>query len=478
MLLEIFRFEWRQQLRAPLFWITVALFGTLAFVLTSTDAVTLGGASGNVLRNAPMVTARLLVPMTVFSIFLVTLFVAGAALRDFELRTAELVFSTPMSRGAYLGGRFLAGLLACLAILLVCQLGLWLGSLMPWIDQARLGPTSWRGYAWAFGVLAVPDMLFMAGLLFLLAVTTRSLLATYVGVIVYFVLQLVAGLLSRDINHHVIAALLDPFGGRTLAIVTRYWTADELNHQLPPLQGLLLFNRLLWGGLGGAMFAAAYALFRTDREGLRLPRRKRRPEPPLLYPARAVAETAHAATLHHDLRATLRQLRAQWLFDTGAVLRGVPFLVMLLFGLANLIAILALSGQIYGTATYPVTYQMLGAVQGGFQWLLYIIVTFYAGELVWRERSAGVAEVTDAFPTPDWVPLIAKLLALFAVIGVFLLVGAAIGIGWQLGHGYTHLEPELYLATAGCWTRCRSCCWRCWRCSCRCWRTTSSSAIC
>ncbi|MCW8807572.1 MAG: M1 family aminopeptidase, partial [Rhodanobacter sp.] len=30
---------------------------------------------------------------------------------------------------------------------------------------------------------------------------------------------------------------------------------------------------------------------------------------------------------------------------------------------------------------------------------------------------------------------------------VFLLVGTVIGIGWQLGHGYTHIEPGLYLAT-------------------------------
>ena len=167
MFFEIFRFEWRQQLKTPLFWIAVAVFGALAFALASTDAVSLGGASGNVLRNAPMVTVRLLMPMAIFSISLVTLFVANAALRDFDLRTSELMGTTLWTRSAYLGGRFVAGYFACLAILLVCQLGLLLGSFMPWIDQARLGPTSWKGYAWAFGVMAVPDMLFMAGLLFL-----------------------------------------------------------------------------------------------------------------------------------------------------------------------------------------------------------------------------------------------------------------------------------------------------------------------
>jgi len=202
---EILRFEWRQQLRAPLFWIIAALFGALAFALVSTDAVSLGGASGNVLRNAPLVIARLLGALTVLSTFLVTVFVAGAALRDFDQRTAELVFTTPVSRGAYLGGRFAAGYLAALAVMLACALGIALGGLMPWIDAARLGPPDWHGYAWGFGVLVLPNLLFIAALLFLLATVSRSLLVTYLGLIAFFVLQSVVGLLTRDVNNHYVA---------------------------------------------------------------------------------------------------------------------------------------------------------------------------------------------------------------------------------------------------------------------------------
>jgi ABC-2 type transport system permease protein len=445
---EICRFELRQQLKAPLFWIVAAVFGALAFALASTDAVLLGGASGNVLRNAPLVIVRLLSVLSVLSIFLVTIFVAGAALRDFDNRTSELFFTTPMSRGAYLGGRFVAGYLAALAIMLTCALGLAIGGLMPWIDATRLGPASWHGYAWAFGVMVVPDMLFIGALLFLLATTTRSLLATYVGLIVYFVLQGIVGQLTKDVNNHFVAAMLDPFGGRTLALVTRYWSADQSNHQLPALSGVLLFNRVLWSAVSVAMLGAALALFRPNREGLQLPRRKQRTEPPMLRPQAGSATLAlPKVQLAGDLRAHLLQLRTQFAFDTLGVLRGIPFLIMLALGLANLFGIFMLSGQIYGTPTWPVTHQVLENIEGGFQWLLYIIITFYAGELVWRERSQRSAEVSDAFPVPDWVPLAAKLGALVAVIAAFLLVGAIVGIGWQLGHGYTHLEPGLYLAT-------------------------------
>ena len=149
----------------------------------------------------------------------------------------------------------------------------------------------------------------------------------------------------------------------------------------------------------------------------------------MLRPAALNAAGSRRLTLDGGLRAHLQQLLAQWAFDTLAVLRGVPFLIMLILALVNVLAILALSGQLYGTATYPVTHRMLETVEGGFQVMLYIILTFYAGELVWRERGAGVAEVSDAFPTPDWVPLVAKLLALFATINAVLVAPTMLSTG-------------------------------------------------
>jgi ABC-type transport system involved in multi-copper enzyme maturation permease subunit len=448
MFFEILHFELRQQLKAPLFWIIAVAFGLIAFALTSTDAVMIAGASGNVLRNAPMVIARLINQLTVFSMLFVAIFVAGAALRDFDHRTSELIFTTPISRGAYLGGRFTASYLAALVVMLICALGMAVGSMMPWIDPARLGPADWHGYAWAFGVIVLPDMLFIAALLFLLATATRSLLATYIGVIGFIVLLSISGLLTRDVNNLFTATLLDPFGGRTLGIVTRYWSSDQFNHQLPSLSGELLANRLLWAAISAVLFGASFALFRANREGLRVARRKPRIEPPTLRPSDASATlTLPKVQLGSDLRAKLVQLCKLFAFDTASVLHGVPFLIMLVFALVNLFFSLALSGQIYGTAVYPVTHTVLEQVQNSFHWLLYIIVTFYAGELVWRERSQRSAEVTDAFPLPDWIPLTAKLIALLTVIVVYLLVGSLVGIGWQLSHGYTHLELGLYLAT-------------------------------
>ena len=37
--------------------------------------------------------------------------------------------------------------------------------------------------------------------------------------------------------------------------------------------------------------------------------------------------------------------------------------------------------------------------------LIPLLIVFYAGELVWRERDAGLSEITDAMPGPEWAPL-------------------------------------------------------------------------
>ena len=183
------------------------------------------------------------------------------------------------------------------------------------------------------------------------------------------------------------------FGGHTLQLVTRYWTADQTNHLLPALDGVLLFNRLLWLGVSALLLAGSFVLFRTDREGLRLPRRKPRAEPPLLRPqAGTTALELPKAALAFDTRARLAQLRAQFAFDLRGVLQGAAFIVLTVLALVLMLASLAMSGLVYGTPTWPVTHQVLTAVDGSFSLPLMIVLIFYAGELVWRERQYRSAE--------------------------------------------------------------------------------------
>ncbi|HGM5034693.1 TPA: ABC transporter permease subunit [Stenotrophomonas maltophilia] len=447
MILNFFRFELREQLRSPLLWLLAGLFALLAFAAASSDAVQIGGGSGNVHSNAPTVIAQMLGIFTLLGMLVTALFVSNALLRDFELGTAELIFASPVKRRDYLAGRIAAALAAGLLVYIVIAFGLWLAPFMPWIDPERMGPISWQGYAWTFAVIVIPNLLFTTALLSLLAALTRSILWVYIGLVAYLVLYGASAALLRDIDNTWIAVLSEPLGMRALSRTIRYWSTAERNSGIPELAGYLLANRALWLGVAAALFAATFALFRTERSGSGRRRWGRRQAQPVadasaVRPTRAtLPRVVPAFTATTAWQQFLRQVR----FDTRGVLRSVPFIVLLVLGLANFLPSALFRQTLYGTSIWPVTSQMIMGLQGAFSWLLVIIVLFFAGELVWKERSARINEVTDAMPVPNWVPLLAKFTALLAVIVCFQAAGALAAMGVQLAKGYTHLEPLLYL---------------------------------
>ncbi len=446
---EFFRFELKYQLRYPLVWIVALLFAAVGFLATTTDFVSIGGGIGNTHRNAPAVILTFLTVFSVVGTFVAIATLGQPLLRDAELGADELFFSSPMRKGGYLWGRLSAGLLASLIVYTIMALAIGVGTFMPWLDPERLGPFSLRPYLWVLGVIIVPNLIFLGALMSLLAVTTRRLLGVVLGALGFVVLWFVAVALAGDIQYDTIVSLLDPFAAETTDRAMRYWSVNERNTQLPELSGLLLANRVLWLGISAALMVAAHVAFRPQRAGTGKRRRKRA----LLAasadagPPQIVPKFVAAAPRTFDTGVAWRQLLHQARFDTVAVVRSIPFLVLIGFGILNFLSSAGVYDSEFGTKIYPVTARMLDAMRGSYQFLLVLIVAYYAGEVMWKERDAKLAEVSDAMPVPNWVPLLAKTTAMFAVVLAFMLAGVVASIAFQLGHGYTNIEPGVYLET-------------------------------
>ena len=445
---EFFRFELRQQLRSPLLWLMALLFALMGFAAVASDAVQIGGGIGNVHRNAPVVIVQFMSVFTLLGMLFVAMSINGALLRDFEQGTAELIFASPIKRRDYVAGRIGAAVVCCLVLYAVIAFGLFVAQFMPWIEPERLGPVTPVPYLWALGVIVLPNLLFMAALLSLLAIVTRSVLWVYVGVLGFIVLYIMSGVLLRDLDNVWVAALSEPLGIRAFGRTIRYWAAEQRNTEVPAISGYILGNRALWVGVGLALFAACFALFKPQRTGTGRSFRKvkvaidapagKLNTAPLQLPRVVVAHGPATGFAQF-----LRQLR----FDTSGVLRGIPFIVMLLFAMANFLPSAILAQTLYETPIHPVTSQMLRALQDSYSFVLIIIVLFYAGELVGKERGVKIHEVTDAMPVPNWVPLVAKFGALIAVICCFQLLGGITAILIQLAKGHTQLELLVYAKT-------------------------------
>uniref|UniRef100_UPI00137A5664 ABC transporter permease n=1 Tax=Steroidobacter cummioxidans TaxID=1803913 RepID=UPI00137A5664 len=357
---EFFRFELSYQLRSPLPWVVGLVFALLAFAATTSEIITIGEGIGNAHRNAPYVILTFLNVFSTLGMFVAVALIAQPLLRDFELGTEELFFSKPLNKATYLWGRFAAGSLMALIVMTITALGMMLGAFMPWIDPQRLGPFTLAPYLWGFGVIVIPNLLFTGALLALLAVTTRRLLLVFIGIVAFLVLFLIAGALTKDIQYQTISALIDPLGGDSISQVMRYWSVAERNTQLPELSGLVLFNRLIWAGVAGGMLLATQLLFKPQRQRAKKHwwQRSRKSEDVVAsVPSTAVRPVGKlfAAPRSFDASTAFGQFVHLVWFDTKSVLRSIPFLVLLAFGMINYLGSSLAMDNTFGTPIHPVT---------------------------------------------------------------------------------------------------------------------------
>src|SRR5687768_1969422 len=268
-------FELKYHLKAPLFYILLAVYFLLTFGAVTSDGVQIGGAVGAINRNAPFVIMQFLLVMSIFGILTTTAFVANAIHRDFELHTDELFFSSPVSKAQYLGGRFTGSFIVAVLVYMGVSLAIIIGSWMPWIEKERLGAFELWPYVFSVLVLVLPNLLLSGAIFFAVTALTRSLMATYASVVGFFVAYGIAGSQLEDIENETVAGLLDPFGFNAFAIATRYWTVFDKNTKLLPVEGVFLWNRILWVGVALAILAFAYWRF-TFSTGTRKARKKAR----------------------------------------------------------------------------------------------------------------------------------------------------------------------------------------------------------
>ncbi len=451
MMRSFFLFELRLQVRSPLLWATVLLFGLMGFF--SAYSIGLDGAMGASHLNAPAVVMQKVAIFSLIGMFFVTLLIAQPLLRDHELGSSELFFSKPMHKRDYVLGRFAAGFTLSLALFAAVLLLMALGMHMPWTEAKQVGPVAPQAYLMAWAVIVLPNLLFIAGALALLATLTRNILMVYVGIVGFVGLWGASQSLSSQLDNLTLVAMLDPFGMEALSGITRYWLVADFNNRLPELSGLLLANRLLWAALGLAMLALAVFSFKTTRSGTQrawFGRKTRTTKHAAASAADAVLPRPLATPLRKRVKshvgpsAVLRQfLHLAW-FDTMGILRAPAYLAFLLMGAALYWVNLVGGLEVWGTTQYPVTSWTLRIAIRGMGLFLMLIAVFYAGELMDRERAAKMHEVTDACPTPTALPIFAKCAALVNAMLVCIASMALTGVLFQVAHGYPQFEFAVY----------------------------------
>jgi ABC-type transport system involved in multi-copper enzyme maturation permease subunit len=434
---NLFRFELNYWLRAMMVWVFFFVIGAMFFAASSTDQIVVGAAVQNTYRNAPFVIQTFYSMVGLFTMLMTVAFSNSAAARDFQYNTHQMLFATPIRKGPFLLGRFWGSAIVSIVPMLGISVAVILAGFMPWIDPDRWRSIAWDAHAMSILTFAIPNTLFISAVGFAIAALTRSTVTAFLGMLVLLVGYAVSDVLTQDLDNERIAALLDPFAIRTFAYMTKYWTVAERNQKVLGWEGLMLWNRLLWLGVGALIFAFTYQRFRFAE-------RARKGKAVEEAPAPSAATTVpvwNAATRRNAFTELMGMLR----FEFWGLVKTTSFIVLASAALLNAVpAIIFSAREGYGNSTYPVTYFIVEVIQGSLYLFMISMITYYAGLLVWRERDARMDEIEDVTPSASWTRYAAKFLALMGVLAILQALMVLVGATVQGFLGYHRYQFDLY----------------------------------
>src|SRR5215471_11733221 len=437
MLKNILAFEIRYWLRSWMLWIFLLVMTAMIFFATATDNLTIGDALSNTFRNSPYNIQNFYAVMSLFALIMAVAFVNSAAVRDFNYNTFEIVFSAPVKKRDFLFGRFIGATLVSAIPMLGVSIGILLAKHMPWVEPDRWGPVVWKAHLDGIFVLALPNAFIMAATLFAIAVLARNEIISFIAALVFLAGYGVSDYLLQNVERQKLGAILDPFGIRCYAYVTRYWTVAEKNTLAAGYSGYLLWNRLLWIGVAVIIFALAYWRFSFAE-------RKKKARAAKDGGEKQAARAGLPQVSFHDApwRKYLASLRIHFL----GVVKSTVFIVILLAALLNCIPALALNAsEGYGNSSFPVTHWILQIIAGTLYMFIIAIITYYAGILVWKDRDVRMDEITDSLPAPEWVSYASRLTALIGIVLLIQLIVFASGIIVQAANHFYRFQPGLYV---------------------------------
>lgn len=437
---HFFLSEIRYNLRQPMVYLFFFIVFLIVFAATSSDNVSIGGAVGNVNRNSPHVITTFTSVMTIFGLLFAAAFFNNAALRDRKYEFQEILFTTPIDKFGYFFGRFFAAIflssIPLLAVFAGVSLGSFIAPIVGWVEPDRFGAFSMQSFIANYFLFIIPNMAIAGSIIFFLAQQFRSTIVSFVGALLIIVAYSVSGQFLSDLDNETLGALTDTFGIRTYSVVSKYYTPLEKNTLIPSFSGLLIWNRLIWLGVAAILTIVAYLNFSfSDKKITRFTKESANES--------SDKKSFNRPEVTHIQDSTINQFRSFFLINFKSIYKHVTFRILFLFSIILLLSDLISGYEYFGLQSYPLTYKLTDSIQGTTIFLI-IILVFFSGELIWRDRDFRINEVVDSTPHSTLIPLFAKTLSLFSLTVLIHLFFVVLAISYQLINGFYQIELGTY----------------------------------
>ncbi len=454
MFFELLCFEWRCYSRRFLWLAAAFTFAGLGFAMTGRV-----GSGAPTLLNSAYALIPLYQLLTLAAVVKIAAFSAIAVLRDTNHDTEALVYSTGVTRARFLAARFSGLLTVSFSVVAAAALGIVLRAHWPHGLDGTFAGINPLLHLRILIVYVLPNLLFIASLLFAVALRTRHAAATFVaGLILYAFYLASASLIGSPFmtgepatigpKLQCLAALLDPLAVTPFFQQTESWTRPMRDTLFPPFSRLWLANRTLW-------LAVTALVWRNTLRGfhLQLPTARAKPWrfslPTRTGPSAMCADAVYRAVQpSHGPTQNPRVWLACLRLELGLLVRSVPFWIILGLWCALLLGEIAPLTQpdLFGARRLPLTALLLKRFQfdllPGF---VLLVLLFYSGEIRWRERDQDIDALVATTAAGDGVVLAAKLTTLGLLPLLFFAVAVLLCVGFQCSHGWFHFEAKQYL---------------------------------
>jgi hypothetical protein len=390
--------------------------------------------------------------LTLGAIFVIAILAGGAILRDYDHKMDGLIFTTRISHFQYVVSRFIGLYNASLMVVASGVLGVFVERLLPGALYGAGEVLRPWPYLWSLLVFAAPNVLLGTSLIFTTAALTRNSMATYVSGVFLYILYCVGSIVggsplivSSNIatpEHARVASVMEPYGLAAYMEVTRYWTVIQKNTAYMAMEGSFLLNRLLWVGFALLLFAVAYRFF-----SFRVLAKSQNKTDKTRSDA-AVATVAYRpiAPAQSGMGWQFAAFVSQTKLCFRTLIFSFPTYAFAL--LWTFFYLLSMNDQLttgdFGRPFHPLTSLIVPDMIAPLLRLGFIMVVFYAAELMWQERKTGMAGLIDATPSPAIVLWGAKLAALCGVIVSLTTYSIILSVLYQISKGYFEFEWLLY----------------------------------
>jgi ABC-type transport system involved in multi-copper enzyme maturation permease subunit len=404
--------------------------------------------------------------MPVFSFMTLPLFTAvimgDPVVRDFRAGVTPLIFSKPVSRAAYLLGKFFGNFftLVCCQLafpLTLCVLQLFRKPHMI-VEPVRVFP-----YFKHFFLLVAVSHLVLAAFYFMVGTLTRNAKIVYGLAVAFYPLYAAYHIVLLNSLPMRWRVALDPLLMDWQREATQGRSAEWINHAAVNYNADVIANRALVILIASAVLTILYARFKKtertsgDESRAHLSLIDLSAESDKLYNDAEASASARdtqsnivvtqekvalpAVNIARGLRASLAKLIAavSMEFRLLRTERSLVVFVVLAIFFSNLeLSFYQVIAEVSFSAAYA------GGTARGLSLFLVGMIVFYTGEAMHRDRELKIEPMLWSAPAPDFVLILSKFFATLLLTLSLLVLVALAAIGVQLLRGHTPIELSAY----------------------------------